>query len=844
MKPLNLDIENFCGFGKTSLDFTRFNSALIIGVLNDNELVSNGVGKTTIFLAIEYALFNESAVILEKIIRDFTTKATVIFDFQFEGNVYRIKRQRTKTKSDVDLYIKENSNWTCLSGRRPSDTEKEIAKIIRVNYKSFQDTVHFVQRDMNGLATSSPENRKALLKNALDLEIYQKLEGFAKTAVSNTQKQLDLIKAKVTALGDPDTVISKVKIHIEQVEKEISERKIDISDKQCLIPGLESDIQNLSSDITKSKSQFDLIVSKKTGLETDIINIQKVIDNAATNLSKLSISGLESEITSLKELIEKTKSQLIDTSVTESEIKEIQTNMVTIGFEIKLNEEKLKDIEKTQTEMKNIVSNTNSVIANAKSIKSQLEQFQSQVLDIFPIENELATRRVEEVQILSNIKINEAKIKEKSNPIPGKSTCDACLQVITEEHRQKHEAESKTFIETTTSLNKVLKSRAIDISKSIKDLATEIDKQKKLQAQIQNLQTELSYKNKEIAQNQEQHRILKEKIESKADIELVLSTLKEKNRVNTQNFTNANAILSSQNLYHATIRSSEKDIVYKEREIVNIKNTITQLQEHLEVSKATIYTKNAELQEVIQNLYSIDTAHIELIKKQLEEKQIECDGIKASIKALEYQNNNLASELAVLEHKIRTAFHELEKIDILNKERLDLEDKLITCSDVVQAFSSTGIPNIIIQSVLSELERHTNTLLFQFNSGLRIEFIVEKEVKEKISDTLDIRYFVRGRERDFKLLSGAQKLSVSFGLKLGLSALLQSLLNIKVEFILLDEVDDSLDKASIDALSTIIRELEKQYKVLAITHNDRLKERFSELIVVKQDIDLVSEIIQ
>jgi DNA repair exonuclease SbcCD ATPase subunit len=42
----------------------------IVGRIDGNELYSNGVGKTTIFKAIEYVLFNYSSANLEKVIKE------------------------------------------------------------------------------------------------------------------------------------------------------------------------------------------------------------------------------------------------------------------------------------------------------------------------------------------------------------------------------------------------------------------------------------------------------------------------------------------------------------------------------------------------------------------------------------------------------------------------------------------------------------------------------------------------------------------------------------------------------------------------------------------------------
>jgi DNA repair exonuclease SbcCD ATPase subunit len=84
------------------------------------------------------------------------------------------------------------------------------------------------------------------------------------------------------------------------------------------------------------------------------------------------------------------------------------------------------------------------------------------------------------------------------------------------------------------------------------------------------------------------------------------------------------------------------------------------------------------------------------------------------------------------------------------------------------------------------------------------------------------------------------RLAVTFSLKLGLSFLLQKMAGVDIKFLLLDEIDQALDKASVDALLEIIKFFQTDYTILVITHNDYLKDKFKSQILVEQDINMVS----
>ena len=84
------------------------------------------------------------------------------------------------------------------------------------------------------------------------------------------------------------------------------------------------------------------------------------------------------------------------------------------------------------------------------------------------------------------------------------------------------------------------------------------------------------------------------------------------------------------------------------------------------------------------------------------------------------------------------------------------------------------------------------------------------------------------------------KLAVNFSLKLGLSFLLQNMFGTKINLLLLDEIDQSLDKAGVDAFAEIVKFFQKDFTILVITHNDYLKNKFKNGILVEQDRNMVS----
>src|ERR1039458_6085658 len=141
MDPIRLQIENFCGYEHSEISFKDFSSVLIVGKIRGNDKISNGAGKSTIFNAIKYSLFNEvNFSSLDKVIRHGANGCKITFEFKssVDNEIYRIVRSKNKgSSSDLRLYRENNGAWADLTQVRNSETDKELEKVLNINYKTF-----------------------------------------------------------------------------------------------------------------------------------------------------------------------------------------------------------------------------------------------------------------------------------------------------------------------------------------------------------------------------------------------------------------------------------------------------------------------------------------------------------------------------------------------------------------------------------------------------------------------------------------------------------------------------------------------------------------------------------
>lgn len=697
MNPIHLNMKNFMCHKDSNINFD-FESALIVGKINNNLDISNGSGKSTIFNAIEYVLFNECGDLkLEKIIKDGESSCHVEFIFELDQNKFKIKRSRSaKGTSSVQVYkfltLNGEDSWKDLSGRRNSDTEDQIKKIIKINSKSFRNTTHFAQRDFSGLTTLTPTKRKEVLKEIFDLSFYSKLEKIANSKLNYLNKDLLKTETIIDSLGNPNELLNLEKSNL---EKNIFEQ----NSLKNISTNLKEKKNNVSLDkekISLQLNKYSEVESLKTNLKNDILNIDKKINIDLEN-----------------------KNNLI------KKIEELKKSLTVIPKQDESIDNKILEIKKK-------ILNDSNALATLTAERSSLN------------------KEILKLQSASSMKV-----------------CESCMQDVSNEHCEK----------IKDNLKLSLQAREIADSK------------------IDNLNLEL----KKNSQKEKEFLRIKES--------------------QTSDIRNINVVENNINIIYNNIS--------------NIENRIKEL----EITKENLLSKFEVLPKTTNNFDSLknDYLNIQNLEKSLD-KEIE-------------NNNNLLSKLSkessVLEYKINELTLNISKLESLSKDLLKIKEELKIYPLIAEAFSSKGIPSFIINNLLDEVQLTANNFCNKIKPGLQLQFLLQKENSSGNEvETLDIKYFLNGQEREFDQLSGAMKFNVTFSLKLSLSIIIQKILGININFFLFDEIDSSLDKFSSNEFVKVVKELQKTHKILLITHGDYLKDKFNTKILVNQDINGSSTIIQ
>ena len=391
-----------------------------------------GSGKTSILLAIEFALFGlQPGQKGSALLRNGKDSGRVIIEFDVDGKSIIIERtlKRTKTINQdycsitidgdkQELSVTELKNLILELLHYPAD----LAKKQNLLYKF---TVYTPQEEMKSIILEDSETRINTLRQVFGIDKY-------KTILENVAIVITKLKEEKKVREGVTMNLEQDKVLVKQKEKEISIRRADsICIKQDLLEKkkvreiLEEEIKEvakkqeeknrLKQEIEKAK----MMIQAKEQSIIENVNIEKrtieqIKEIESTNFSEDILKNAEADLEKLKKQKEELNSHNLDVS----------TRMQALAIKNEDNDlikDKLKNIEICPTCLQDVSSSYKSNVMdklesnNAKNIsdiKFLGKEKQELVKNIAAIDLEIS-RRNNLLQELKLIKIRQTDINDK-----------------------------------------------------------------------------------------------------------------------------------------------------------------------------------------------------------------------------------------------------------------------------------------------------------------------------------------------------------------------------------------------------------------------------------------------
>ena len=278
------------------------------------------------------------------------------------------------------------------------------------------------------------------------------------------------------------------------------------------------------------------------------------------------------------------------------------------------------------------------------------------------------------------------------------------------------------------------------------------------------------------------------------------------------------------------------------------------------------------LQEVPEQMQALRTAETNLVhwRQQVEEQEKRKEEMVTEKSRLVKKNEDeerqtegletLREQFSLLKKKEAEAIENLQTLTasqtrlttFLEQAHANQEKKKRTQEDLVHirqerklffhlvdAFGKNGIPSLIIEQTLPEIEDKANVLLHRLTEGrmrVRLETLRDKK-SGGTQETLEIVIIDdQGVPRAYETYSGGEAFRVNFALRIALSQILAERSGVRIRTLCIDEGFGTQDEEGVQNMIEAIQTIQQDFdKILVITHLDILKEAFPVRIEVRKD---------
>ena len=891
MKPLNLKMSAFGPYkNEVEINFKKLGTNNIFLITGDT-----GAGKTTIFDAISYALFNEvsgSNRPITSLRSKFATIEDTYVELEFEhkGKEYKIRRvpeyERTKktgegtTKNITDAYLEYEDK--IITGVK--NVNDKIIELIGINAKQFKQISMLAQGEFIKILFAESKDRTEIFRKIFETNIYEQISTNLSILSTETKKDVDRLKtifqtntSNIRWIEKPVAIdlidLKKItKLDIDEIlnliEKEIQTNKEKVKEEEKENEKLKKEIEKLREKIKKIEEQNEKVKKYKQYLE----------ENKELKEKAKEIKEKEANIEISQSVLQKVmpRQQIVN-----EKQKELKNNM----NKRQVLEKEIKDGEIIEQENKNKIIKLNElkeILEGYKNIKEKSKNIEDMFLLITQIEKDQKNKEkyVKQYEELNNQYIEMDKqykeeedkfFREQAGIIAQRlekgKPCPVCGSiehpnkaiknddVLSEEELKKLE-EKKNKLENKRN---TIKNETISLKAKIEATIKMIPESNKQDFNLQDFEKQIN----ETKDKQELE--IKNLKESFKNIFLVLT--KKKENIDKINFDETKQIIEKQineqnnkllenrvklKERNALIETQEKSLELVQQEYLNaIKELGFKDEKNYKektLKEADIEKIKQEIEQYKEKVTTIKT-RLEDVKKELKEKEIV--DVTQDIEQLEQSSQKQKEvEKQINNKKASISFNKdtNKKLKETAIELIDKMDKMAKIEELAKIANGTAnrktkitfeqyVQATYFDMVISEANKRL--LSMTDNRYLLIRKKKADKISEKIGLDLNVIDNYNGQERDVKSLSGGESFKAALSLALGLSDVIQSYSGgVLIDTLFIDEGFGTLDAESREqAINTLVNLAGNNKLIGIISHVEELQERIDKKIIVEKGQD-------
>jgi exonuclease SbcC len=835
MIPHRLSLTNFMCYRQAELDFAGIHVACLAG--------ANGAGKSALLDGITWALWGKArAKRDDELIHLGEEEMAVELTFGLEEQTYRVLRQRSSAKrgsSLLDLQVQDDGRWRSLAESGIRGTQAKIERILRLDYDTFVNSAFLRQGRADEFTVKTAAERKRVLGDILGLDRWADYEERAKEKLRTIQTEAAVVEQR-----------------LQEIEIELARRP----EYEEELGAAQASVEELSSSLQAAQAAYQEIETARTDLrhtESQDAELASRIAQAEEELAALSEErdAREKRQGEYEELLAQADEIEAGYAAYQQAIEEEQALGAKLQQSVELNELRVA-LDSQLAEARHRVETEREVLAQRsielegrlpeESLLAEYEEVQAQLVHLTQLSESREVARGDLAHIAEDqaglrahneaMRIEMDALTEKIAALErADAECPLCEQPLTDEHRlqllDQFQAEGQTKGDTyraNQARAKALAERAQALEEQIAESGGLLDDLPALQRQ-----------GAALAERVERGRQASEALESaRAELATVEQRLAAKDYAPELQVELAQVLAQAEELgYDVAAHEAARQAIAAGQVFAERKVQLDNVQTRMEEEQAAL-ERMLETEQRLRDQVETEQAR----RMELGEKVGELQKCLKAAPAIEEELQRVRGEEAAARQRLGAAQQRLEACRGLEQQQADKRERRDTLAadqsiydELRTAFSVRGVPAMIIEAAVPEIEVEANRLLARMTGGrMHVRFDTQRETQAgEVRETLEIKIADELGTREYSLYSGGEAFRVNFAIRIALSKLLARRAGAQLQTLVIDEGFGTQDAEGRERLLEAINVIQADFaRVLVITHIDELKDAFPARIEV------------
>jgi DNA repair protein SbcC/Rad50 len=853
MIPLSLSINGFLSYrDQVEVDLSGLSLACISG--------PNGAGKSSLLDAITWSLFGQARKRDDSLINTQSNAAEVVLIFSYEDNIYRIQRTKPRDKvTRLELNILQNVRewneskgdtrpvWKSLTEGTLRDTEGRLASILRLDYETFVNASFFLQGKADQFTQQRPGDRKRILSSILGLEVWDAYRQAAADRRKSLEGELSALDGR---LEEINLELAEEKARIER----LAQLEADLSRLAETCQAQDLALQSIKKVAATLEEQRKLVSSQERQVEAACRRLELEIQKEQERLQErgecMALLARAEEVETAYQSWQQARQDLEKWEEVAAHFREqekrrqgplnvINEERVRLESEIGNLEVEKQKIECIQKDLPVLNKRSLSLETSRHEIQKKLEE-----------RSDLEARLNQARQNQADARAENPRLKEKMEELRDRidrlsavedPLCPLCGQPMSQEERlrlmedlQEQGKEMGDRYRVNLAYLKEADNLVRELEGSIKALSNKEKELAGIERELDRVEYEVKTGERQAAEWQE---VGLPKLNATAAL------------LKTENYApEARTALAELDAELKAIGYDAAAHDQVRREEAGGRSSEAELRQ-LERAWATMEALEREINEIkrqvkiFQDEFNLlDDEHKRSAAALLEAEAQAPDlyETERAFYALQEQENQLQMEVGAARQKVLVLGDLKNRKKNLSAQRETLARRVGQLRYLERAFGKDGVPALLIEQALPQIESRANELLERLSAGsMSVRFVTQAAYKDKrrddLRETLEIQISDTYGTRDYEMYSGGEAFRVNFAIRLALSEVLAQRAGARLQTLVIDEGFGSQDTQGRQRLVEAINQVRNDFAlVLVITHIDELRDAFPARIEVEK----------